>query len=89
MDIVGENHVGIGLDYFFEPTVEDGFNDVLQENAHYWPKSQYPDGGLQCARPSQIEEVAAVLLDRGHGEATIAGVLGNNFARVASQVWSN
>ncbi len=87
LDLLGDAHVGIGLDYFFEDDTDTGFNDVLLNNAHFWPEGQYPDGAVGCAHPRQLIEVTQELLRRGRSERTVRGVLGENFARVASIVW--
>ena len=34
-----------------------------------------------------VEKLATALLDRGYGETDIRGILGENFLRVARQVW--
>ena len=44
LDLVGPDHVGIGLDYFFEADVDASFQETLAENEDYWPRAQYPGG---------------------------------------------
>ncbi|MEM7253179.1 MAG: membrane dipeptidase [Pseudomonadota bacterium] len=87
LDLVGSDHVGIGLDYFGPPGEEDGFTDTLAGNAEFWPPDQYPGGEVDCARPSQLLELAECLLARQCDEETIRAVLGGNFRRVAQAVW--
>lgn len=87
MQLIGPEHVGIGLDYFFESGHGDEFNTVLAANAHYWPTEQYPQGAVRCAAPSQLVELTEELLHRGHDRAHVSGVLGENFLRVAAAVW--
>jgi membrane dipeptidase len=87
LGLIGDEHVGIGLDYFYEVNAGAGFNQTVFQNAHFWPKSQYPEGGLRCATPAQIAEVAEEMLRRNHHEDVVSGVLGGNFRRVAEQVW--
>lgn len=87
LDLIGPDHVGIGLDYFYEVGDGAGFNETVSENARFWPKSQYPDGGLRCAVPSQISEIANEMLRRNCHEDVVRKVLGGNFRRVAEQVW--
>ena len=88
LDLVGPAHVGIGLDYFFEADVDASFQEALAGNKDFWPREQYPGGAIRCAAPSQIRELAALLLARGRGEADVRAVLGGNFLRVAGEVWS-
>ena len=87
LDLVGPDHVGIGLDYFFEADVDTSFQEALAGNEDYWPREQYPGGAIRCAAPSQLSELAAELLRRGRCEADVRAVLRGNFLRVAEQVW--
>ena len=87
LDLVGPEHVGIGLDYFFEADVDASFQDALAGNEDFWPREQYPGGAVRCAAPSQLRELTAELLARGRGEAEVRAVLGGNFLRVAGEVW--
>ena len=85
--LLGAEHVGIGLDYFFETENKDDFNDVLEANAHYWPPEQYPNGSVRCAKPEQLQALAHELRARDIPQATVNLVLGQNFLRLATQVW--
>ena len=87
LDLVGHDHVGIGLDYFHPVEELPNFNETVSQNSHYWPLSDYPTAELHCAEPRQIQEIAETLLQRNHREAVVKGVLGGNFRRVASEVW--
>lgn len=87
LDLIGADHVGIGLDYFDDGSDAAGFNETVAQNAGFWPKSQYPDGGLRCAAPTRIIELGEELLRRNHSEDVARGVLYGNFRRVAGQVW--
>ena len=87
LDLVGPDHVGIGLDYFFEAEVDASFQDALAGNENYWPRDQYPGGAIRCAAPSQLRELTALLLARGRSEAEVRAVLGGNFLRIAGEVW--
>lgn len=87
VDLVGPDHVGIGLDYFHEEGDGGTFNETVSQNARYWPTAQYPKDGLRCATPHQILEVGEEMLRRNYGEDVIRGVIGANFRRIAEQVW--
>lgn len=85
--LVGPQHVGIGLDYAFEVEGE-GLDEILKANPQYWPPGNaYDTPGVVIAAPRQLVEVAEILLRRGYAEADLLGVLGGNFMRVAGQVW--
>ena len=87
VDLIGEAHVGIGLDYFHESEDADDFNETLADRSDFWPPEQYPGGAVRCAAPSQLAELAGELLSRGLSESAVAGILGGNFRRVAEHVW--
>jgi len=83
-DLVGPEHVGIGLDY--TPQTLEG---LLEMNPAYWPPSEgYGQGGpTRFAEPRQLPEITDMLLERGWPEGDIRKVLGENFLRVARKVW--
>ncbi len=83
-DLVGPVHVGIALDYAFEV---GGLEDTLSAHRDFWPANEYPGGSVGFVPPSQLREIAATMLRRGFSEIEARGVLGENFLRVASQVW--
>ena len=87
LDLVGPDHVGIGLDYFFETEVDASFQDAFAANEDFWPRDQYPDGTIRCAAPAQLRGLTAELLSRGRRDADVRAVLGANFLRVAGEVW--
>ena len=87
LDLIGAEHVGIGLDYFHAAEGGSSINEIISRNQRFWPKSQYPGGSVRCAAPAQLHEIAEEMLRRNHAERVIRGVLGGNFRRVAGQVW--
>jgi membrane dipeptidase len=62
-------------------------NQPFTRSRHYWPESQYPDSGSGYVPPEEAPRLTQALLDRGYGEADIRGILGENFMRVARDVW--
>ena len=88
VELLGAQHVGIGLDYFFEDDDgDDHFSEVLAANADYWPKDQYPGGEVACARPAQLRELARELRTRGLDKDDVDAVMGGNFMRIATRIW--
>src|SRR5262249_37806712 len=86
-ELVGPQHVGIGLDYAFEVEGE-GLDRILKANPQYWPPGNaYDTPGIGIAAPRQLIEVAEILLRRGWPDSDLHGVLGGNFMRGAGQVW--
>ncbi|HZY98001.1 MAG TPA: membrane dipeptidase [Candidatus Baltobacteraceae bacterium] len=85
--LAGPLHVGIGLDYVF-PVGSEDVDAVVRANPHFWPPDRgYDVAEVTCAHPSQLLEVAEIMLRRGHSEQTIRGVLGENFLRLAAEIW--
>ena len=84
-ELVGPAHVGLGLDHIFEDV---DLADELSARPDYWPPGQlYDTPNISVAHPRQISEICEQLLGHGFSEADVKGVLGENFLRVASEVW--
>jgi membrane dipeptidase len=87
LDLIGPEYVGIGLDYFHSADDVSNFTETVSINTNFWPVSEYPFRQLSCAIPTQINEIAEILLRRNHREMVVRRVIGGNFKRVAAQVW--
>ena len=87
LNLIGADHVGIGLDYFHPADDGPGFEETLAGNERYWPKVQYPDIPVRCAAPTQFAEIAESMRRRKHPASTVEKVLGGNFRRIAGEVW--
>ena len=87
LTLIGDEHVGIGLDYFQQSDAGSGFEETVSGNTRYWPKHQYQTEGLRCVDPPQIIKIGEELLRRNYQETTVEKILGGNFRRVAEQVW--
>lgn len=83
-DLVGPEHVGIGLDYY-----SDAVASWAEKNPSYWPASEgYGVGApTRVAEPEQIPEITDALLARGWPEGDVRKLLGQNFLRLAQAVW--
>ena len=93
VNLIGAKHVGIGIDYELSdlPHIgKDGetFDETLADNPDFWPPEQYPGGAVNCAKPSQIQEIKGVLLSEGLKTKEVEGILGGNFRRVAEKIWN-
>lgn len=90
-DLVGSDHVGIGLDIsFHQPGLDDtppgGFDPEF-----WWPKAAGYDRALNritFAPVSAWSEMREALGRVGMGTKEVEGVMGGNIQRVASVVWS-
>ncbi|HKE37265.1 MAG TPA: membrane dipeptidase [Candidatus Baltobacteraceae bacterium] len=88
LKLAGPAHVGIGLDYAFPVDGTIDVDALVKANPEYWPlKSGYGKEKVEFAPPTALPAVAQALLNRGHAEDVVRGVLGENFARVASETW--
>ncbi len=76
--LVGPEHVGLGIDYVYD----QDFDMRTQWSPHYAGR---PVGVLE---PEALPQVTDQLLARGHSEAVVRGVLGENWLRVADAVWT-
>jgi membrane dipeptidase len=74
--LVGPEHVGIGSDCDLDA--------IDPRTQHVRP--EYRVRGLHPAR--RVFELAAGLLRRRYSRAEVAGILGGNFQRVLSQIWT-
>lgn len=86
VQLVGADHVGIGLDYVFDLAELD---DYLKKM-----KGTFPDGlgydvgdGLKCVSPEQIKQLVELQIKAGYAETDIRKILGENLLRVAKAVW--
>ncbi len=81
-ELVGPEHVGLGIDYSFD---DEEFQEWVLKNPEIFPTSDFEFTGF--AEPEQTPEVARLLLARGFSVSEAEGILGGNFLRVARQVW--
>jgi membrane dipeptidase len=81
--LVGAEHVGIGLDYAFD---QDEVQEFVKAHPETYPPAKYPQG-LAMMEPERIPELAEGLLRRGYGAQQVRNIFGGNHLRVARQVW--
>ena len=83
MNLVGPEHVGIGLDYVVD---KQELMDYIEGHPDVFPPEKFKDY-LSFVEPEQFPEFTELLYQKGYGEQIISGVLGGNFLRVAQEVW--
>jgi membrane dipeptidase len=83
MDLVGPEHVGIGLDYVVD---KQELIDYITGHPDAFPVEKFNDF-LSFAEPEQIPEFTELLYRKGYSEQIISGILGGNFLQVAEKVW--
>jgi membrane dipeptidase len=83
--LVGARHAGLGLDCVID---KEELPRLLQQYPHAWPGYTIGDmSGMAFAAPEQLPEITEALLDRGYSDADVRGIIGENFLRVAGEVW--
>jgi membrane dipeptidase len=96
LQVVGEDHIGIGSDVGIQPfdTSPQGMAEFNKEIAERRaaglsaPEEDRPTYVEGLNTPLRLEVIADQLLKRGHSEAVTEKILGANFARVFTQIWS-
>jgi membrane dipeptidase len=83
MDLVGPEHVGIGLDYVVD---KQELIDYIEGHPDVFPPEKFNDY-LSFVEPEQFPEFTELLHGKGYSEQIISGILGGNFLRVAENVW--
>ncbi|USX53484.1 dipeptidase [Lentzea sp. HUAS12] len=84
VELVGREHVGIGLDFCFE---DDDASGELEQNPDLFPASYAQWDRIGFVEPERLPVIAAALVDRGYPAEAVEGILGGNFLRVARDVW--
>ena len=84
VQLVGSEHVAIGLDYVFDTQEMD---DYLAKMAHTFPLELGYEKGVRLVAPEQLEEIVQILLSWGYPNVDIQALLGGNLMRLARTVW--
>ncbi len=82
VDLVGPEHVGLGLDFVYDTDAMRRSMADMKSPA----KGNY-EQMTAFFQPEQLAELCDLLQARGYAEAAIRGILGENFLRVARAVW--
>lgn len=83
VNLIGVEHVGIGLDYAFDT---EEVNAFVKAHPETYPPAKYPNG-IELAPPESYPRLAELLLARGFSSKDLEAIFGGNFLRVARQVW--
>lgn len=84
IDLIGPEHVGLGLDYVFDRTELD---EYVRLNPAIFPASMRVAGGMSMVEPEALGVIAENLARDNLTDAQIRGVLGENWLRIATRVW--
>jgi membrane dipeptidase len=82
IDLIGPQHVGLGLDYVFD-------RESLDRNVRLHPEMYPPGvaGGLTMVEPESVAVIADHLASTNLTDDQVRGVLGENWLRIAQRVW--
>lgn len=83
MNLVGPEHVGLGLDYVID---KQELIDYLHAHPDIFPQDRISHF-ISFVEPEQFPEFTELLYQKGYDEQVILGILGENFLRVAREVW--
>jgi membrane dipeptidase len=81
-DLIGTESIGLGLDYVYDVEAEQRYMAGVKSPPH----GNY-DKMTNFFQPEQLPELTEGLLAKGYSEGEVRGILGDNFLRVARQVW--
>lgn len=84
IDLVGAEHVGLGLDYVFDRMELD---EYVLANPGIFPAGMAIAGGMGMVEPEALGEIAEGLGRDNLTDAQIRGILGENWLRIATRVW--
>jgi membrane dipeptidase len=84
IDVVGPEHVGLGLDYVFDRAELD---ECLRKNPELFPPGIDACGGMGMVEPEAMYAIVEGLMRVPLTDAQIRGVLGENWLRIAKRVW--
>ena len=84
LDLVGSEHVGLGLDYIFDAS--DLAAEIAANPDKFPPHLGY-SADIAMTAPEQLPDLAEELSRRGVDDASLASIFGGNWMRVARAVW--
>ena len=84
IDLVGPAHVGLGLDFVFDRTELD---EYVRSSPSIFPPGMDITGGMSMVEPEGLTKIAEGLARGNFSDDQIRGVLGENWLRVAAEVW--
>jgi membrane dipeptidase len=82
--LVGANHVGIGLDYVFDT---DELVEYLKANPKLFPPEDGYGDSFGMVAPEQLPEIVSGLFAHGYSLGDVRKIIGGNFKRVAQATW--
>jgi membrane dipeptidase len=84
IDLIGPEHVGLSLDYVFD---NSDWGDLLTKHPELIPKGMDAADAKAMVEPEAFPEIVERLARTSLTDEQIRGILGENWLRVATQVW--
>lgn len=84
VQLVGPDHVGLGLDYVFD---QQEIFDFVRDNPQVFPPEEGYADGLAMLPPSATPFIARALFSRGYTDSDVSAIMGGNHHRIAARVW--
>jgi membrane dipeptidase len=84
LDLVGSEHVGLGLDYIFDSS---GLAEEIAAHPDKFPPHLGYSTDITMTPPEQLPDLAEELSRLGVDDASLARIFGGNWLRVAQTVW--
>jgi membrane dipeptidase len=84
IDLVGPEHVGLGLDYVFDVTE---LEELLRSNPKLFAPGTRSGVAREAVGPEATSAIAEGLVRDGLTDTQIRGILGENWLRIATRVW--
>lgn len=83
-NLIGPEHVGLGLDYVFDLSE---LQEYLQKDSARFPAQMSNLAAYSQIEPERFPAIAERLLQMGYADADVQGILGHNNLRIARTVW--
>lgn len=84
LDLVGEDHVGIALDFVFD---DEEVAQFAAANPAMFPSEAGYGAGMAMIAPWQFDEILEELMRRRLSQQALKKLFGGNHLRIASEVW--
>ena len=84
VDLVGAEHVGLGIDYCFD---QEELAEYKRKNPGLFPTGIPSDGVFPMVDPEAMTPIVEGLARTNMTDDEIRGILGGNWMRIAQQVW--
>jgi membrane dipeptidase len=84
IDLVGPRHVGLGLDYVFDLNEMEAH---VKAHPELYPAGTRTGATRGAVAPEALSEIAEALAADNLTDEDIRGILGENWLRIAAQVW--